>query len=72
MKAVRISKTNDADNSQKKQVKGKMVQYLGTKDSTAYKEMQQAIPQGSRLSERARRNEMSAIGEEAAKARPRG
>ena len=52
VKAVRISKTNDADNSQKKPVKGKMVQYLGTKDSTAYKEMQQAI---------ARRNEIQRL-----------
>ena len=52
VKAVRISKTNDADNCQKKPVKGKMVQYLGTKDSTAYKEMQQAI---------ARRNEIQRL-----------
>ncbi len=52
VKAVRISKTNDADNSQKSQVKGKMVKYLGTKDSTAYQEMQQAI---------ARRNEIQRL-----------
>ncbi len=52
VKAVRISKSNDADNSQKKPVKGKMVQYLGTKDSMAYKEMQQAI---------ARRNEIQRL-----------
>ena len=52
VKAVRIAKTNDADNSQKKPVKGKMVQYLGTKDSAAYKEMQAAI---------ARRNEIQRL-----------
>ncbi len=52
MKAVRISKSDDADNSQKKPVKGKMVKYLGTADSAAYKEMQQAI---------ARRNEIQRL-----------
>ncbi len=52
VKAVRVSKSNDADNPSPSQVKGKMVQYLGTKDSTAYKEMQQAI---------ARRNEIQRL-----------
>ena len=52
VKAVRISKSDDADNSQKKPVKGKMVKYLGTKDSVAYKEMQDAI---------ARRNEIARL-----------
>ncbi len=52
MKAVRISKSNKADNSHKKPVKGKMVKYLGTKDSEAYKQMQQAI---------ARRNEIARL-----------
>ncbi len=52
VKAVRISKSDDADNPAQSQVKGKMVKYLGTKDSTAYKEMQQAI---------ARRNEIARL-----------
>ena len=52
MKAVRISKSNDADNPSKSQVKGKMVKYLGTADSEAYKEMQNAI---------ARRNEIQRL-----------
>ena len=52
VKAVRISKSNDADNPTKSQVKGKMVKYLGTADSEAYKEMQNAI---------ARRNEIQRL-----------
>ena len=52
VKAVRISKSNDADNPSKSQVKGKMVKYLGTADSEAYKEMQNAI---------ARRNEIQRL-----------
>ncbi len=52
VKAVRIGKSNDADNPSKSQVKGKMVKYLGTADSEAYKEMQQAI---------ARRNEIQRL-----------
>ncbi|MDJ0599053.1 MAG: transposase [Crocosphaera sp.] len=52
VKAVRIYKGNDADNPSKSQVKGKMVKYLGTADSEAYKEMQDAI---------ARRNEIQRL-----------
>ena len=52
VKAVRISKSNDADNPSKSQVKGKMVKYLGTADSEAYKEMQNAS---------ARRNEIQRL-----------
>ncbi len=52
VKAVRTPKSNEADNTSKIKVKGKMVKYLGTKDSTAYKEMQQAI---------ARRNEIQRL-----------
>ncbi|EAZ89467.1 hypothetical protein [Crocosphaera chwakensis] len=43
VKAVKIFKGNDADNPTNSQVKGKMVKYLGAKDSDAYKEMKEAI-----------------------------
>ena len=52
VKAVRVAKSNDADNPSSSQVKGKMVKYLGTVDSVAYKEMKEAI---------ARRNEIQRL-----------
>ena len=52
VKAVRVAKSNDADNPSPSQVKGKMVKYLGTVDSAAYKEMKEAI---------ARRNEIQRL-----------
>ncbi len=52
VKAVRIYKGNDADNPTKSQVKSKMVKYLGTADSEAYKEMKDEI---------ARRNEIQRL-----------
>ena len=52
VKAVRVSKSEDTDNPSSSQVKGKMVKYLGTVDSEAYKEMKEAI---------ARRNEIQRL-----------
>ena len=48
MKAVPNKKKPDSDNTLKTKVKGKMAQYLGSEDSQAYKNMKEAIPQGSR------------------------
>ncbi len=52
VKAIRVSKSDDAKNPSPSQVKGKMVKYLGTVDSAAYKEMKEAI---------ARRNEIQRL-----------
>ena len=49
---MRISKSGDADHPVSSQVKGKMVKYLGTVDSAAYKEMKEEI---------ARRNEIQRL-----------
>ncbi|MGK7939079.1 MAG: hypothetical protein AB4062_02775 [Crocosphaera sp.] len=46
MKAVYPPATEDNPNPSRKT---KMVEYLGTKDSAAYKEMKAAIPAGSQL-----------------------
>ena len=48
MKAVPNIKKPDPDNRGKRKVKGKMAQYLGSENSQAYKNMKEAIPQGSR------------------------
>ncbi len=61
LKGFRVKSDKEAQQSQKPKLKTKMVSYLGTADSYAYREMQQAIPQGSRLSERARRNEIARL-----------
>ena len=52
LKGFRIKSDKDIGKSQKKKLKTKMVQYLGTADSTAYKGMLQAI---------ARRNEIQRL-----------
>ena len=52
LKGFRVKSGKDSENSQKKKLKTKMVQYLGTADSAAYKEMQAAI---------ARRNEIQRL-----------
>ena len=52
LKGFRVKHGKDADKPQKTKLKTKMVRYLGTADSEAYKEMQQAI---------ARRNEIQRL-----------
>ena len=52
LKGVRVNSDKDTQESQKKKLKTKMVQYLGRADSTAYKEMVKAI---------ARRNEIQRL-----------
>ncbi len=52
VKAVRVAKSDNADHPSPSKVKGKMVKYLGTVDSPAYKEMKEAI---------ARRNEIQRL-----------
>ena len=52
LKGFRVKKGKDEDKPQKTKLKTKMVQYLGTADSEAYQEMQQAI---------ARRNEIQRL-----------
>ena len=46
LKGNRVNSGEDGEKLQKTKLKTKMVSYLGTADSEAYKEMQQAIPQG--------------------------
>ena len=48
LKGFRLKSDKEGEPSQKTKLKTKMVQYLGTADSEAYQEMQQAIPKGSR------------------------
>ncbi len=52
LKGFRVKNGKDGDKPQKTKLKTKMVRYLGTADSEAYKEMQQAI---------ARRNEIARL-----------
>ncbi len=61
LKGFRVKSDKEGEQSQKPKLKTKMVQYLGTAESEAYQEMLKAIPQGSRLSERARRNEIQRL-----------
>ncbi len=52
LKGFRVKSDKEGEQSQKPKLKTKMVQYLGTADSEAYQEMQQAV---------ARRNEIARL-----------